>query len=102
VVIGDHYFELEFEVEKRDFDKNGEEVDVEWPLEVEEFEEVGFAVGGRQAVVENSERMANKQKRGEGSKDGEGMVEKAKGARMCLSRGRSRCRTCRGMSLRPF
>jgi hypothetical protein len=46
VVIGDHYFELEFEVEKRGFDENGDEVDVEWPVEVEEFEEVGFAVGG--------------------------------------------------------
>ena len=30
VVIGDHYFDLEFEVEKRGFDENGEEVDVEW------------------------------------------------------------------------
>ncbi|CAN6231827.1 unnamed protein product [Urochloa humidicola] len=29
-VIGDHYFELEFKVEERGFDENGEEVDVEW------------------------------------------------------------------------
>jgi hypothetical protein len=30
VVIGDHYFDLEFKVEKRGFDENGDEVDVEW------------------------------------------------------------------------
>jgi hypothetical protein len=30
VVIGDHYFDLEFEVEKKGFDEKGEEVDVEW------------------------------------------------------------------------
>ena len=30
VVIGDHYFDLEFEVEKRGFDEKGEEVEVEW------------------------------------------------------------------------
>jgi len=30
VVIGDHYFDLEFEVEKRGFDENGEEADIEW------------------------------------------------------------------------
>ena len=29
VVIGDHYFDLEFEVEKRGFDENGEEVDID-------------------------------------------------------------------------
>ena len=31
VVIGDHYFELEFEVEKMGFDENGEEAVIEWP-----------------------------------------------------------------------
>jgi hypothetical protein len=30
VVIGDHYFELEFEVEKMGFDVNGEEAAIEW------------------------------------------------------------------------
>jgi hypothetical protein len=30
VVIGDHYFELEFEVEKMGFDENGEEAAMEW------------------------------------------------------------------------
>jgi len=30
VVIGDHYFELEFEVEKKGFDENGEEMEVDW------------------------------------------------------------------------
>lgn len=33
VVIGDHYFELEFEVEKMGMDENGEEVDVKWNKE---------------------------------------------------------------------
>jgi hypothetical protein len=30
VVIGDHYFELEFEVEKMGFDENGEAAAMEW------------------------------------------------------------------------
>jgi hypothetical protein len=30
VVIGDHYFELEFEVEKMGFDENGDEAIIEW------------------------------------------------------------------------
>jgi hypothetical protein len=47
VVIGDHYFELEFEVERRGFDEKGEEADVEWPVEVEEVDGVGVASGGR-------------------------------------------------------
>jgi hypothetical protein len=102
VVIGDHYFELEFEVEKRGFDENGEEVVVEWPVEMEEFEGTGLADGGRQADVESSERMAKKQKRGEGSNGGEGWLRRIRRAMMCLCRGRSRCKTCRGMSLRPF
>jgi hypothetical protein len=78
VVIGDHYFELEFEVEKRGFDENGEEVDVEWPVEMEECEGTGLAGGGRQAGVESSERLAKKQKRDEGNIGGEGEAEKDK------------------------
>jgi hypothetical protein len=35
VVIGDHYFELEFEVEKMVFDENEEETEVEWHREAE-------------------------------------------------------------------
>jgi hypothetical protein len=35
VVIGDHYFELEFEVEKMVFDENEEEAEVEWHREAE-------------------------------------------------------------------
>lgn len=30
VVIGDHYFELEFEDEKKGFDESGKEVDIFW------------------------------------------------------------------------
>ena len=30
VVIGDHYFEFEFEVEKKGIDENGEEMEVDW------------------------------------------------------------------------
>jgi hypothetical protein len=78
VVIGDHYFELEFEVEKRGFDENGEEVDVDWPVEMEEFEGTGLAGEGWQTEVESSERMAKKQKRDEWSNGGEGVAEKVK------------------------
>jgi hypothetical protein len=74
VVIGDHYFDLVFEVERRGFDENGEEVDVEWPVEME-----GFVGGGRHAEVESSGRIAKRQRRGEGSGVGEGVVENAKG-----------------------
>lgn len=40
VVIGDHYFELEFEVERKGFDENGEETEFEWTGVVEEEGEV--------------------------------------------------------------
>jgi hypothetical protein len=36
MVIGDHYFELEFEVEKIGFDEKGEEAEVEWHREADE------------------------------------------------------------------
>jgi hypothetical protein len=39
VVIGDHYFELEFEVESKGFDENGEEVEVNWNREVDDKRE---------------------------------------------------------------
>jgi hypothetical protein len=71
VVIGNHYVELEFEVEKRGFDENGKEVDVEWPVKMEECEGTGVAGGGRHTEVERSERMAKKQKRDEGSSGGD-------------------------------
>ena len=30
IVISDHYFEFEFEVEKKGIDENGEEMEVDW------------------------------------------------------------------------
>jgi hypothetical protein len=38
VVIGDHYFEVEFEVERLGLDENGEEAEFEWPCVVEGVE----------------------------------------------------------------
>jgi hypothetical protein len=63
VVIADHYFELEFEVEKWGFDENGEEAAFVWNGGVgeEEGEEEGEGEGFR--------RVAKKQKRVEGSKE---------------------------------
>jgi hypothetical protein len=56
VVIGDHYFELEFEVEKWGFDENGEEATFEWKS--------GFLDGeGEGEKGEGQERMAKKQKK---------------------------------------
>jgi hypothetical protein len=56
VVIGDHYFELEFEVEKWGFDENGEEATFEWKS--------GFLDGeGEGEEGEGQERMAKKQKK---------------------------------------
>jgi hypothetical protein len=37
VVIGDHYFELVFEVEKVGIDENGEETEFEWHRDVREM-----------------------------------------------------------------
>ena len=39
VVIGDHYFELEFKVESKGFAENGEEVEVNWNREVDDKRE---------------------------------------------------------------
>ena len=39
VVIEDHYFELEFEVESKGFAENGEEVEVNWNREVDDKRE---------------------------------------------------------------
>jgi hypothetical protein len=36
VVIGDHYFEVEFDVERLGIDENGEEAEFEWPSMMEE------------------------------------------------------------------
>ncbi|CAN6251559.1 unnamed protein product, partial [Urochloa humidicola] len=40
VVVGDHYFELEFAVERKGVDENGEEAEFNWTGGIEEEEEV--------------------------------------------------------------
>jgi hypothetical protein len=46
VVIGDHYFEVEFEVERLGIDENGEEAEFEWPSVMEEGGEGNVDKGG--------------------------------------------------------
>jgi hypothetical protein len=46
-VIGDHYFELDFEVEKVAFDENGEEAEFEWTRSREGVGGEGPLEGGR-------------------------------------------------------
>lgn len=62
VVIADHYFELQFEVEKWGFDENGEEAAILW--------NGGSVEGGSvEEGGEEHERLAKKQKKDEGSKE---------------------------------
>jgi hypothetical protein len=70
VVIGDHYFELQFEVEKVGIDENGEEADFVWPRVVEAADGEGSFEGGQQEK-EGQERLSKKQKRVSASTEGE-------------------------------
>lgn len=54
VVIGDHYFELKFEVEKKGVDENGEEV--EFNLEDWDGDEEDGNIEGEESGEDNEER----------------------------------------------
>jgi hypothetical protein len=79
VVIGDHYFELDFEVEKMGIDENGEEAEFEWPLREEEAGREDFVGGGQQGEDGGQERLAKKQKRGSGSSEVEEVAKSTQG-----------------------
>jgi hypothetical protein len=66
VVIGDHYFELDFEVEKWGFDENGDEAVIEWSKGGGDLEGEGEELLGNE---EGQERRSKKQKK-EGSNSG--------------------------------
>jgi hypothetical protein len=105
VVIGDHYFELEFEVEKLGTNENGEEVEVEWRKE-------GGGDGDYSGSPEKDEEELrdHKKLRTEGDVNGREaavVVDKAPapacltGERtkvVCLSHGRKWSRECRWMN----
>jgi hypothetical protein len=63
VVIGDHYFELDFEVEKWGFDENGEEAAFEWSGGSAELGGKDAEGEGQQGSEEGQERVAKKQKK---------------------------------------
>jgi hypothetical protein len=65
VVIGDHYFEVDFEVERLGLDENGEEAEFEWPCVVEGGGEEDFEKGGQQREEVMVGRSTKKQKRDE-------------------------------------
>ncbi|CAO2141516.1 unnamed protein product [Urochloa humidicola] len=66
-VIGDHYFELDIEVEKKGFDENGEEVEVEWSREG--AEEVSMEVDANVGDGEVHNREAKHRKSVETEKE---------------------------------
>jgi len=71
VVIGDYYFDLEFEVEKRGFDEKGEEVDVEWDGGEGEGDGEGKSQGSNSDDgLNNDQKKLRNNKRSKGS-DGE-------------------------------
>jgi hypothetical protein len=75
VVIGDHYFELEFEVERMGIDENGEEAEFDWPKGARKDDGEVFLEEGQQGEEEFGGRTAKKLKRGVGSGEGERGVE---------------------------
>jgi hypothetical protein len=84
VVIGDHYFELDFEVERVGIDENGEEVEFEWHRGREGEGRVGSLEDGLGGEKKGPERVSKKLKRGvdgtrvEGvAKDTQGVVDDA-------------------------
>jgi hypothetical protein len=79
VVIGDHYFELKFEVEKVGVDENGEEAEFVWPVGVEGACREGSFEGGQQGEDEGQERMSKKQRIGSGSSEVERVAENTQG-----------------------
>jgi hypothetical protein len=73
-VIGDHYFELDFEVEKVDFVENGEEAEFEWTRSPKGVGGEGPLEGG-QIGEDDPETVPKKLKRGV---DGDGVDGAAK------------------------
>ena len=64
VVIGDHYFDLEFKVEKRGFDESGEEVEIFWEGGEGEGEEESKEQGSDgDARMEDSQKEERDNKR---------------------------------------
>jgi hypothetical protein len=70
VVIGDHYFEVEFEVERLGLDENGEEAEFEWPCVVEGSGKEHLVLGGQLGEEEVVGRLTKKQKRDEAGSQG--------------------------------
>jgi hypothetical protein len=94
VVIGDHYFELEFEVERMGIDENGEEAEFDWPKGARKDDgEVFFLrrdsrvrrslVGGRLRSLREVWAAVR----------GRGELRSPRIQKMVLSHGRSRFRT---------
>jgi hypothetical protein len=100
VVIGDHYFEVEFEVERLGLDENGEEAEFEWPSVMEEGGEEDFDKRGQRREEEVFWRLTKKQKIDEAESEKERKEEDIKGAETISSLGRSRSEACLRRSLR--
>jgi hypothetical protein len=79
VVIGDHYFELDFEVERVGIDENGEEVEFEWHRGREGEGREGSLEDGQGGEDEGPERVSKKLKRGVDGTRVEGAAKHARG-----------------------
>jgi hypothetical protein len=80
VVIGDHYFELDFEeVERVGIDENGEEAEFEWHRGREGEGREGSLEDGQDGEEEEPERVSKKLKRGVDGTGVEGVAKDAQG-----------------------
>jgi hypothetical protein len=79
VVVGDHYFELEFEVEKVGIDENGEEAEFDWHRGSEEEGREGSFDDGQAGEEEGLERVPKKLKRGVDNTGVEGVEKDTQG-----------------------
>jgi hypothetical protein len=94
VVIADHYFELQFEVEKWGFDENGEEAAILW--------NGGSVEGGSVEEGERSTRgwqKSRKKMRAARRMSRWGSLAARTQPRFCP--GKSKCSICLGRSLNP-
>jgi hypothetical protein len=79
VVIGDHYFELDFEVERVGIDENGEEAEFEWHRGREGEGREGSLEDGQGGEEEGPERVSKKLKRGVDGTSVEGAAKDVQG-----------------------
>jgi hypothetical protein len=102
VVIGDHYFEMDFEVERVGIDENGEEVEFDWHTGCEGEGREGSLEDGQAGQEEGPKREPKKLKRDVDGTGLRGWLRTPRVLGMLYYHGRSRFRTCQRRSSEPF